>query len=56
MFDWILRYGKNQECIMQSGYEFDTEELARKDGEEFIETVNRNFIHYENPKIEVIKL
>ncbi len=56
MFDWILRYGENQQHEMCSGYMFATEELAKKNGEKFIRTVNKNFIHYPNPKIEVIKL
>ena len=56
MFDWLLKYGENQEYEMRSGYKFATEELAKKNGEDFIETVNRRFVHYTNPKIEVIKL
>lgn len=56
MFDWILRYGENQQHEMRSGYKFATEELARKNGEDFVAKTNRNFVHYPNPKIEVIEV
>lgn len=55
-YDWCLRYGENQECIMRSGKVFPTEESARKNGEDFIKEVNRLYNHYPNPKIEVVKL
>jgi hypothetical protein len=56
MYDWLLKYGENQRCQMKSGYEFVSEKDARKNGEKFVESANKNFIHYRNPKIEVIKL
>lgn len=55
MYDWNLRYGENQQHEMRSGYKFTTEELARKNGENFIAKANRNFVHYPNAKIEVVK-
>ena len=56
MYDWNLRYGENQQHEMRSGYKFATEELARKNGEDFVAKTNRNFVHYPNPKIEVIEV
>lgn len=56
MYDWNLRYGENQKHEMRSGYKFATEELARKNGEDFVAKTNRSFIHYPNPKIEVIEV
>lgn len=41
---------------MRSGYEFTTEELARKKGEEFVANANTTFTHYPNPKIEVVPI
>lgn len=56
MYDWKLRYGENQECEMRSGYEFATEEAARRHGENFIADVNKITVHYPNPKIEIIEV
>lgn len=56
MYDWNLKYGKNQQFEMRSGYKFITEEAARKNGEDFIKETNKNFIYYPNSKIEVIKV
>ena len=56
MYDWNLKYGENQEYEMRSGYEFITEELARKNGEKFIANVNSINVHYPNPKIEIIEV
>lgn len=59
MFDWILKYGENQQYEMKSGYSFPTEELARKDGEKFIESTKHSSFgveHYPNPKIEVVEI
>lgn len=56
MFDWKLRYGENQQSEMRSGYQFATEELARKNGEDFIKETNKIHTHYPNPIIEVIEI
>jgi hypothetical protein len=56
MYDWILKYGENQQNQMRSGYTFGTEELARKHGENFVENANILFEHYPNAKIDVIKI
>lgn len=60
MYDWILRYGKNQELEMRSGYEFATEELAKADGEEFVKNSNNHSLfgveHYPNAKIETVEI
>lgn len=55
-YDWNLKYGESQQHEMRSGYKFATEELARKNGEKFVEQTNKNFVHYPNPKIEVVTI
>ena len=52
-YDWILRYGKNQECEMRSGYKYLSEEVALKKGNSFIKNTSK---FYENAKIEIIEI
>lgn len=55
-YDWVLKYGKDQKSEMRSGYKYATEEIAREKGEQFVAGANSVYMHYENPRIEVIKL
>jgi hypothetical protein len=55
-YDWVIKYGENQECVMRSGYKYTTEESAKAVGEKFISNVNSKYINYKKPKIEVIKM
>ena len=52
-YDWVLRYGKNQECEMRSGYKYLSEEVALKKGNSFIKNTSK---FYENAKIEIIEI
>lgn len=59
MYDWILKYGDKQQHEMRSGYSFPSEELAKKNGEKFIESTNHSSFgveHYPNARIEVIEI
>lgn len=60
MYDWVLKYGDNQQYEMRSGYKYPTREIAEKKGEEFILAANSKRIfgveHYPNPKIEVVEV
>lgn len=59
MYDWLLKYGENQEHEMRSGNEFATEDVARKNAEKFLSNSNACLFgveHYPNPKIEIVEV
>lgn len=52
-YDWVLKYGKNQEREMRSGYKYCSKEAALREGENFIKNT---LGFYENAKIEIIEV
>lgn len=52
-YEWVLTYGKNQECEVRSGFKYYSKELAFKKAEEFLKNT-LNF--YENARIKVIEV
>ena len=53
MYDWVLKYGKNLEYEMRSGYKYYSKEVAKRKGENFLRDVSG---FYENAKIDIIEV
>lgn len=52
-YEWVLTYGKNQECEVRSGFTYCSKGVAFKKAEEFLKNT-LNF--YENARIKVMEV